>query len=45
MQRRSLLLGAAAVALARPALGGSTQTLRIVPQVALNSIDPVWTSS
>ena len=45
MQRRSLLLGAAAAALARPALGGSTQTLRIVPQVALNSIDPVRTSS
>ncbi len=45
MQRRSLLLGAAAVTLARPALGGPSKTLRIVPQVALNSIDPVWTSS
>ncbi len=45
MQRRSLLLGAAVATLARPALGGTSKTLRIVPQVALNSIDPVWTSS
>src|SRR3984893_19127432 len=48
MHRRSLLLGAAAAIvapLASPALGGTTQTLSIVPQVALNSIDPVWTSS
>ena len=46
MHRRSLLLGAAALrALARPAIAGKSQTLSIVPQVALNSIDPVWTSS
>ena len=45
MHRRSLLLGAAAAALARPAIAGKSQTLSIVPQVALNSIDPVWTSS
>ena len=48
MHRRSLLLGAAAAVaapLARPAIAGNTQTLSIVPQVALNSIDPVWTSS
>ena len=45
MHRRSLLLGAAAAALARPAIAAKTQTLSIVPQVALNSIDPVWTSS
>ncbi len=48
MHRRSLLLGAAAavaVPLARPAIAGNAQTLSIVPQVALNSIDPVWTSS
>ena len=32
-------------ALARPAIAGKSQTLTIVPQVALNSIDPVWTSS
>ena len=48
MHRRSLLLGAAAAIaapLARPAIAGNSQTLSIVPQVALNSIDPVWTSS
>ena len=48
MHRRSLLLGAAAAVaapLARPAIAGAAQTLSIVPQVALNSIDPVWTSS
>ena len=45
MHRRSLMLGAAAAALARPALAGKAQTLTIVPQVALNSIDAVWTSS
>jgi peptide/nickel transport system substrate-binding protein len=48
VHRRSLLLGAAAAIaapLARPAIAGNAQTLSIVPQVALNSIDPVWTSS
>jgi peptide/nickel transport system substrate-binding protein len=48
MHRRSLLLGAAAAAatpLARPAIAASAKTLSIVPQVALNSIDPIWTSS
>ena len=48
MHRRSLLLGAAAAIaapLARPAIAGNAKTLSIVPQVALNSIDPVWTSS
>jgi peptide/nickel transport system substrate-binding protein len=45
MKRRILLAGAAATALARPAISGKTQTLSQVPQVALNSIDPVWTSS
>jgi peptide/nickel transport system substrate-binding protein len=48
MHRRSLLLGAAGVfaaPLATPAIATGAQTLRIVPQVALNSIDPVWTSS
>ena len=34
-----------AAAFARPAIAGKAQTLAIVPQVALNSIDPVWTSS
>jgi hypothetical protein len=48
MHRRSLLLGAAAAVtapLARRAIANSGKTLSIVPQVALNSIDPVWTSS
>jgi peptide/nickel transport system substrate-binding protein len=45
MKRRSLLAGAAASSLARPSLAGRSQTLRMIPQVALNSIDPVWTSS
>src|SRR4051812_2224849 len=48
MHRRSLLLGAAAAVtapLARPAIAGNATSLSIVPQVALNSIDPIWTSS
>jgi peptide/nickel transport system substrate-binding protein len=45
MKRRSLLAGAAASTLGRPSLGGQTRTLSMIPQVALNSIDPVWTSS
>ena len=45
MRRRSLMLGAAAAPLARPALAGKAQTLVCVPQNALNSIDPVWTSA
>ena len=45
MRRRSLMAGAGATALARPSLAGRSSTLRIIPQVALNSIDPVWSSS
>src|ERR1700748_2529845 len=45
MRRRSLMLGAAAAALARPAIAGATTTLIFVPQAALSSIDPVWTSA
>jgi ABC-type transport system substrate-binding protein len=44
MKRRSLLLGAAA-SLANPAIGGTTTTLRFVPQSPLASLDPVWTSA
>jgi hypothetical protein len=40
-KRRSLLAGAAASTLARPSLGGQTRALSMIPQVALNSIDPV----
>lgn len=45
MHRRTLLTGAAAAALARPALGGKTQTPVCVPQNPLSSCDPVWTSA
>lgn len=45
MKRRSLLAGAATSALARPSLAGPSRTLSMIPQVALNSIDPIWTSS
>jgi peptide/nickel transport system substrate-binding protein len=44
MKRRSLL-GAATAMLARPAIGGAATTLTFVPQAALSSIDPVWTSA
>ncbi len=45
MQRRNLLLGAAAATLARPAIGGTAKTLTFVPQSPLASLDPVWTSA
>jgi peptide/nickel transport system substrate-binding protein len=45
MKRRTLLASAAAAALARPAIAGNTQTLVQIPQVALNSIDPIWSSA
>ncbi len=48
MRRRSLLLSAAAAVatpLARPAIADTTRTLVFVPQAALSSIDPVWTSA
>jgi len=45
MERRGFLAGAAATALAQPSLAGRSKTLTMIPQVALNSIDPVWTSS
>ena len=45
MQRRTLLAGAAAATLARPAIGGTAKTLVFVPQVNLTSLDPVWTTA
>jgi peptide/nickel transport system substrate-binding protein len=45
MNRRGPLAGGAASALGRPALAGKTQTLVCVPQNALNSIDPIWTTA
>ena len=44
LKRRSLITGAA-TALATPAIGVTTSTLRFVPQSALGSLDPVWTSA
>ena len=44
MKRRTLLTTAAA-ALARPAIGAATKTLKFVPQSPLASLDPVWTSA
>lgn len=43
--RREILLGAAAAGLARPAIAQGAKTLTMMPQVALTSIDPIWSSS
>ena len=43
MRRRSLLLGAAA--LASPAVAQPAQILRVIPQANLTSLDPIWTSA
>ncbi len=45
MHRRSLLAGAAASSLARPAIGAMSKTLIFVPQANLTSLDPVWTTA
>ncbi|MEA2772561.1 MAG: peptide/nickel transport system substrate-binding protein, partial [Acetobacteraceae bacterium] len=45
MKRRHLLTGAAALALSRPAIGGTAKTLIHVPQANLTSLDPVWTTA
>ena len=45
MRRRTFLAGAAATALARPAIGAGAKTLIFVPQVNLPSLDPVWTTA
>ncbi len=45
MKRRIFLAGAAALPLARPAIGGTAKTLLFVPQSPLASLDPVWTSA
>ena len=44
---RRTLLGAAAGALATPALGQNTRaaTLRFVPQANLTALDPIWTTA
>ena len=43
--RRRLMLTAAAAPLACPAVGAGSQTLRMMPQAVLNTIDPVWSST
>jgi peptide/nickel transport system substrate-binding protein len=43
--RRGILLGAATAGLARPAIAAGTKTLSIVPQITLNSLDPIWSTS
>lgn len=43
--RRGALLGAAGAVLACPAIAAGTQTLSIVPQATLNSVDPIWSTS
>ncbi len=47
MKRRHLFAGAAAAALARPALAQPTQNrvLKMVPQANLTSLDPIWTTA
>jgi peptide/nickel transport system substrate-binding protein len=47
MRRRSLLAGAGAAILASPSIGGAAaaSTLRLVPQAALSSLDPIWTTA
>src|SRR3712207_9356578 len=51
MERRSLIRGAGVAAMAgalpAPALsqGAVAQTLRVVPQANLTSLDPVWTTA
>ena len=45
IKRRTLMAGAAATTLARPAIAARTTTLTFVPQANLTSFDPVWTSA
>ena len=45
LNRRNLMLSAAAAPLARPAIAADVKTLRVMPQAVLNTIDPVWSSA
>ena len=48
IKRRHLIAGAtfaAAMPLARPAIGSKAKTLSMVPQAVLNTIDPIWSSA
>ena len=47
MQRRTILLGGASLALARPAFaqGNAAHTLRFIPQADVTAVDPMSTTS
>ena len=48
MKRRAFIASAAVAAalpLARPAIGATAKTLIFVPQANLTSLDPVWTTA
>jgi peptide/nickel transport system substrate-binding protein len=45
IRRRTVLSGAAAATLARPAIAAGGQSLSIVPQAVLNSVDPIWSTA
>ncbi len=45
IRRRGMLLGAAALGLARPAIARPDNELKLVPQATLNSVDPIWSTS
>jgi peptide/nickel transport system substrate-binding protein len=45
MKRRAFIAAAAASALGRPSVAGTTKTLIFVPQANLTSLDPVWTTA
>jgi peptide/nickel transport system substrate-binding protein len=45
MKRRAFMAGAAATALARPAIAAGSKPLLFVPQSNLTSLDPVWTAA
>jgi peptide/nickel transport system substrate-binding protein len=45
MHRRTLLTGAGAAMLARPAIAQPAKVLRVVPQASLTALDPIWTTA
>ena len=45
IKRRGMLLGAATTALASPAIAAANNTVTIVPQATLSSVDPIWSTS
>ena len=45
MQRRTLIAGAGAAMLARPAIAQPAKVLRVVPQASLTALDPIWTTA